>query len=302
MQDILIKAACYIAIILLGYTLRKTGFFGPEAFGVLSKIVIRITLPCAIIASSAGRAIDLSMLVIVGLGFGAGVLYMVLGSLLHRKRGKEQQAFAILNTPGYNIGTFAMPFTQSFFGPLGVVTTSLFDMGNAFICLGGVYGVAASVKEGKGFDCRRIFKALAASVPFLAHLTMVTLNLLKLSPPKGILTFARIVADGNAFLAMLMIGVGFKLSGDRSQTGAIIRILGVRYAVAAVLALCFYNLLPFAPEIRNALVILAFSPIGTAVPVFTAELKGDVGLSSAINSISIIISIVIIVTLLLVLL
>ena len=37
MQDILVKAMCYIAIIFLGYILRQKGFFGPEAFGVLSK-------------------------------------------------------------------------------------------------------------------------------------------------------------------------------------------------------------------------------------------------------------------------
>ena len=302
MEQILIKAACYISIIILGYTLRKTGFFGPEAFGVLSKIVIRITLPCAIVASSAGKAINLGMLTITGLGFGAGVIYMILGFLVHRKRGKEAQAFAIVNTPGYNIGTFAMPFTQSFFGPLGVITTSLFDMGNAFICLGGAYGVAASVKEGKGFDCKRIVKELSKSIPFLAHLTMVTLNLLALTPPAPLLSFARIVADGNAFLAMLMIGVGFKLTGDRSQTGAIVRILGVRYSIAALFASAFYFLLPFDLEIRQALVILSFAPIGTAVPVFTAELKSDVGLSSAINSIAIILSIAIIVTLLLVML
>ena len=39
---------------------------------------------------------------------------------------------------------------------------------------------------------------------------------------------------------------------------------------------------------------LAFSPIGSAIPVFTGELKGDVGLSAAINSVAIVISIVII--------
>ena len=48
--------------------------------------------------------------------------------------------------------------------------------------------------------------------------------------------------------------------------------------------------------------ILAFSPIGSAVPVFTAELKSDVGLSSAINSVSILMSIAIIVALLVVML
>ena len=302
MIDILIKAACYIAIIFLGYILRRKGFFGPEAFGVLSKIVIKITLPCAIIASSAGKPIDISLLTLVLLGFGGGVLYMILAALIHIRRGREEQAFAILNTPGYNIGTFAMPFTQSFLGPMGVITTSLFDMGNAFICLGGSYGVAASVKEDSGLNLKRIIKGLATSIPFMTHFTMVTLNLLHLSPPAPIVSFAQIVGNGNAFLAMLMIGVGFKLSGDKSQAAAIVRILGVRYAVAVVLALCYYFLLPFELEVRQALVILAFAPIGTAVPVFTAELKSDVGLSSAVNSIAIVISIVIIVALLLVML
>ena len=302
MQDILVKAACYISIIILGYVLRRRGFFGPETFGVLSKIVMKITLPCAIIASSAGKAIDISMLAITLLGFGGGVLYMLLAALVHKSKGKDEQAFAVLNTPGYNIGTFAMPFTQSFLGGMGVITTSLFDMGNAFICLGGAYGIAASVKEGSGFDLKRIIKGLATSIPFMTHLTMVVLNLLRLTPPAPIVGFAQIVGNGNAFLAMLMIGVGFNLSGERSQFGSIFRVLSVRYGLATVLALAFYFLLPFELEVRQALVILAFSPIGSAVPIFTAELKADVGLSSAINSISILMSIVIIVVLLIVLL
>ena len=302
MQDILVKAACYIGIIVLGFVLRRTGFFGPEAFGVLSKIVIKITLPCAIISSNAGKAIDSSLLCIILLSFGAGVLYMILGSLIYKKKGKDAQAFGILNIPGYNIGTFAMPFTQSFLGGMGVITTSLFDMGNAFIALGGAYGIAAAVKNGSGFDLKRIGKGLITSVPFMAHLTMVLLNLFRLTPPAPVVNFAQIIANGNAFLAMLMIGVGFNLSGDKSQIRSIFRILSVRYGLAAVLALCYYFLLPFELEVRQALVILAFSPIGSAVPVFTAELKEDVGLSAAINSIAILISIVIIVALLIVML
>ena len=72
----------------------------------------------------------------------------------------------------------------------------------------------------------------------------------------------------------------------------------LRYGIATVLALCFYYLLPFDPEARQALVLLAYSPIGSAVPAFTAQIKGDTGLSSAINSISIILSIIIVVALL----
>ena len=57
-------------------------------------------------------------------------------------------------------------------------------------------------------------------------------------------------------------------------------------------------MLPFELEIRQALVILAFSPVGTAVPPFTGELGGDVGLSSAYSSMSILVSVVITVCLL----
>ena len=302
MQDILVKAGCYIAIIILGYVLRRRGVFGDNAFPVISTLVVKITMPAAIIAGSAGKPIHVSMLAITALGFGAGLIYMALAALLYRNHGKEKQAFAILNTPGYSIGTFAMPFTQSFLGSMGMVTTSLFDVGNAFICLGSAYGVAAAVKAGEGFNVKRILRALSRSVPFLAHLMMVSLNLLGWNLPAPVLSFTKIIGDGNAFLAMLMIGVGFQLSGEREQMGDIARILLTRYGLAAVLALMFYFVLPFDLEVRQALVILAFAPIGSAVPGFTQELKSDVGLSSAINSVAIVCSIVITVVLLVVML
>lgn len=297
MQDILIRAGSFVAIILLGFFLKKIGVFKQEDFAILSKVVIRITLPAAIVVSFVGKEIDPALLAIVLLGMGGGIAYILLGFLINPQSSKEEKAFDILNLPGYNIGNFTLPFVQSFLGPTGVIVTSLFDTGNAFVCLGGAYGVAAMVKDGSGFSITRILKALCKSVPFLTYITMVVITLLHISIPGPVVEFAQIISGANAFLAMFMIGVGFNLSGDKSQTGKIVKILAVRYGAATVLALLFYFVLPFPLEIRQPLVILAFSPIGSAVPAFTEELKGDVGLSSAINSISIIISIVIIVVL-----
>lgn len=297
MQDILVRAGSFVAIILLGYFLKKIGVFKQEDFAILSKVVIRITLPAAIFVSFVGKEIDPAMLAIVLLGMGGGIVYIILGFLINPKSSKEDKAFDILNLPGYNIGNFTMPFVQSFLGPTGVIVTSLFDTGNAFVCLGGAYGVASMVKDGGGFSIMRILKALCRSVPFLTYIIMVVITLLHIGIPGPLVEFAQIIAGANAFLAMFMIGVGFNLGGDKSQTGKIVRILAVRYGAATALALLFYFVLPFSLEIRQPLVILAFSPIGSAVPAFTEELKGDVGLSSAINSISIIISIVIMVVL-----
>ena len=298
MLDILTRAGSFIAIILLGFLLKKIGVFKEEDFGILSKICIRITLPAAIITSFAGKEIDPAMLSLLLMGIGCGVIYVALGYVLNLRRGKDRQAFEMLNLAGYNIGCFAMPFAQSFLGPVGVLATSLFDSGNAFVCLGGAFGAADSVREGKGFDFRRILKALSRSAPFMTYLIMVVVSLLQIPVPGMVVECAGIIGGANSFMAMFMIGVGFRLAGDRQQIGAMARILGVRYGVAAILAAVFYFLLPFSLEVRQTLVILVFGPVSTAVPAFTGDLGGDVGLSSAINSISIVISICIYVVLL----
>lgn len=132
----------------------------------------------------------------------------------------------------------------------------------------------------------------------MCYVIMVILGLLHIRLPSPIISCAEIIGNANAFAAMLMIGVGFKLEANRTQIGKIVKILLVRYAVAALLALICYYLLPFDLSVRRTLMILAFSPIPSSAPAFTGDIKGDVGLSSAVNSFSIIISIVIIVSLL----
>ena len=54
MLEILTRAGSFVAIIVLGFVLKKIGVFREEDFGVLSRITIRITLPAAIITSFAG--------------------------------------------------------------------------------------------------------------------------------------------------------------------------------------------------------------------------------------------------------
>ena len=54
MTAILMKAGCFIAIILLGYMLRRIGVFQKEDFHVLSKLVLKVTLPAALVSSVAG--------------------------------------------------------------------------------------------------------------------------------------------------------------------------------------------------------------------------------------------------------
>lgn len=298
MEVVLNRAGCFVAIILLGIILRAVGVFKDDDFRVLSLITLKITLPAAVVVNFSQMQLSTDMLLICLLGLGCGLVYILMALILNINTNRSQRAFDVLNLSGYNIGLFAMPFIQSFMGSAGAVVTSLFDTGNAVICLGGSYGIASGIKEGKGFSVAQVLKALVTSIPFMAYLTMIVLSLLNVQLPAVVVSFADVIKGANTFLAMLMIGVGFRLKISWKNLGQILKIVLVRYAVAAGLAAIFYFLLPFDLIVRQTLVLLAFSPIGAAAPAFTGQMKSDVGLSSAVNSICIICSIVIMTALL----
>ncbi|MCC8126188.1 MAG: AEC family transporter [Clostridiales bacterium] len=304
MSQILMQAGCLIGVILLGYFLRKIHFFQESDFRLLANIALKVTLPASIICNFNGREISVAMLGLAVLGFALGVLYMAAAWLAHLHSDREERAFAVLNCTGYNIGSFTMPFAQGFLGSTGVLVTSLFDTGNAFICLGICYSIASLVKGGDGSltpvsVVKSILGKLVRSVPFDVYIIMSALCLLQISLPAPVISFAQVIGNANAFVAMLAIGAGFQLSGDMSQIRSLMKMLFLRYAVALAVSLTCFFVLPLPLIYRQTLAILAFSPITSAALPYTAELKGDTGLSSAMNSISIMISIVCMLTVIL---
>lgn len=210
-----------------------------------------------------------------------------------RKKSPDEKAFQMINHSGFNIGTFAIPYLHSFVGPSGVIAASMFDIGNSLLCTGGTYALASSVQSPDNrTTLGSLLKKTFSSVPTLTYLLMTLFSLLHLRLPDGILTFAGIGAEANAFMAMTMLGIGMELTLNRRHFSAITRILSARYLVALAFSLAAWFLLPFDRSLRKTLVILLFSPLASFDPIFTEKCRGDVGLSSEINSISIIISII----------
>lgn len=292
MYEILARAGCFFAIIVMGHVLRRIGFFQKSDFKVLSKIVMKITLPAAIVSSFAGKTIDLTMLIVILIGLGVGAIHMILAILLSVKKEKGQRAFEIVNGSGLNIGSFSLPFVQSFFGPMGVITTSLFDIGNACVCLGGSYSVARMIKNGEKFSVTVLLRSLFKSIAFDCYIIAMILNLAGISLPGPAMTLVEIIGNANVFMAMLMVGVGFELSGDIQKIKDIGRMVAVRILVGILFAALFFSCPPLPLEARQALALLPFAPIPSPAPAYTEDLKEDVGLASAANSVSILCGIV----------
>ena len=107
-----------------------------------------------------------------------------------------------------------------------------------------------------------------------------------------VVLWAETAGGANAFLALLMIGIGFEIRMDKEKIREILKILAVRYGLALAFSFTFFLLLPFSLEIRQALAIVVLGPAASVGPAFTGKIGGDVELSSAINSLTIVISIV----------
>ena len=292
MADILLKSASFICLIALGYLLKRKGLFGKTDFKIFSKIVLNITLPCATIVSFSKYPPDTSLLIVVFLGLAMNCLMLLIAWFASRGYERPSRAVWLNCVTGYNIGTFALPFVQSFLSPASLVGTCLFNTGNALMCNGTTYAISMNILEGtKGLNLKSIGKTLFKSVPFLTQASLLIACIIGLRIPKEVVTFVTPAANANAFLAMFMIGLMFDSHIEKSQLREISGILIIRYIVTFVAAAAFYFLLPLELPIRQALAITVLAPVGTVSTALAVKAGGDPAMAASANSVSISISI-----------
>jgi len=295
MNDVLLRAIAYIFMIFLGYTLKRIGFFAASDYRLFSNVVMNITLPAAVITSFASQDLDPAMIMIVLLGLASNFVLLFVSWLISARRSNPTRVLYMLNIPGYNIGAFTMPFAQNFLGSMGVASTCLFDTGNAFMVTGGTFAlVSRLLKNGKATRFRDMIRILGSSMPFLTYTAMLILIIFRLRVPHVVAAITAPIGAANPFVAMMMIGLMFEIRPDPRIMKKAAVILLIRYAGTAVLSWVFYNYLPFALPVRQALAIVVFSPISSLAPTFVERGEGDYGLASLINSLSIIISLLLI--------
>ena len=68
MGEVLIKAGALVLIIVLGYGLKRAGFFKVTDFTFLSKVVINLTLPGAIVTNFSKISFEAQLLWLVVIG------------------------------------------------------------------------------------------------------------------------------------------------------------------------------------------------------------------------------------------
>ena len=285
MEAILIKACGFLFMIALGFVLKRIGLFSIEDSGVLSKIVLKITLPMAIISNFKGLELSNSFLIAIIIGFVVHFVAIAVVLLVTRKKPAEQRAFYIINTSGFNIGLCTLPYMSSFFAAEAVALVCMFDVGNAIMCFGFTFAIAMLVSKGKGnVNKREIVKTLFSSMPFVTYLVMILLCAAHISLPESVYTVAGMIGQANAFVAMLLIGILFEPKFNRSELKDMLGVFTLRMILGVVFALCIYHLLPLPLMYRQILAVIVFSPILSVAPIYTERCGYNRSVAAVLNS------------------
>lgn len=297
MLTVLSKALAFVLIIFIGYMLKRKGFFAPTDYQIVSKIVLNVTLPGAVITSFAHFEMDYSLIAAVLLGLIGNCVMICTALLLTRRETVEAKIFYIFSLAGYNIGCFTLPFAQAFLTPFAVIALCMFDVGNSIMCTGMTYALTASCigyADGSKdkFSIKNIVDKLLHSVPFMVYMSMLVLSAIGIHFPKGVYTFTEIVGAANPFLSMLMIGMMFEIKLDKKAMGYVKELFSVRYLASLVCAACFVYFAPFKQEVNYVIALAFMAPCTIIGPIFVEKLGGNVQLASLFNSMTIITSVI----------
>lgn len=262
MGAVLINAISLFAIIFFGFLLKRMNILSKADGLTVSVIILNITLPAALITNLSTLKIETALISLIVVGFLLNSLMIFIGYFLKRKDSQVASKFLMYSVSGYNIGNFAIPFTQSFL-PAAIPLLAMFDMGNSIMLAGGTAILIERLNgEGDGFSPLKILKRLFSSVPFTTYFIMLIIRLMDVTLPEIVLSTTSIMGSANTFLSMFMIGLYLDLRLPREFQGIVGKVFAVRYGFGILIALIIY-LLPLPDLLTTVLCLLSVGPIST---------------------------------------
>ncbi len=293
MIDTVVRALTLVLVVVIAQLFKRAGWATTSDFTLLGRMMMYVTLPAALATSFNEFEITTQLLWLAVIGVGVNLVLQGAGYLMERPRSRQAQAFAILNTGSFNVGAFATPYIAMFAGSSAIVYSSIFDVGGAFAAAGVAYVWAVSrSREGRRTSPGEVVRLLASSPVFVTYMVLLALRLSGVVLPEPVIVVTSTIGAANPFVAMFMVGVGLELRLDRAKYGAVARFLALRYAIVAIAAVACWFLLPFPAEVRAVLVVVLAAPVASMMAVFTADVGGDVELSTFITSVTVLVAIV----------
>ena len=281
-----------LAMIGLGYFLKKNNYLSEKEGKTISKFLMHTTFPALMIISTAKVKLDSSLLLIPLFCIAFSAIMLLIAWFWFSKYPNDLRGVLTMAAGGTNVGLFGFPIIEGLFGKDALVYAVMFDIGNTIIVFGVVYPIGSyfsSNKKGKT-DIKQIIKKVLSLPPVLGMILGLFINFTSLPLPSICFEFLDILAKANKPLVLLLMGIYLSFELNKKLMLAISKVLTIRYLIGIMAIFALYFLLPSYPMMRNVLMICVILPIGMTVLPFSDEFNYDSRIAGTLINISLLIS------------
>ena len=267
-MNILSAISLPLGIILLGFFVRRAGWFRSEADASLTTLTIRLLYPCFIVSSLTDHATlrepNLLLLAAPSVGFLSIIVGFALSALMARLGGlkKEDRGSFIFAAGIFNYGFFAFPVGETLFGEDFIGKLIVFNLGVEIA----IWTVGVIVLVGGRPSWRRLINPPSISIICAGALTF-------LGGREAVPEFLFLIVDSLAAcaipLGLLLIGGSVSELWQERKPSDNLRpeLCGVytRLLIVPAIFLIAVAILPFDGQykwIAEALVVQAAMPAG----------------------------------------
>ena len=252
-------------IIVIGYLMKRTGAFPASTAKLLSKLAIRILLPFVYICNLNGKVLSGELAGALLWGLGVNAVLITAAVILARKKPKETVFILMYCIPCFNTTGFALPVLQMFATDQEIASLVMFNLPItfSFFFITPLLIQLLSAGEHK-VSLKEIGKGFLSNVAAMTSLVMMLLCALRISLPETVVTAISPIANANAAISLLALGLLFEFPKKLPKTNILALTVRLVITISAAL-LVWFGVIPFG-GIRSAMIIVLFSPIPSASP------------------------------------
>ena len=276
----------------LGFLGAKTGVMDEKSNGVLSKIVLNLTLPCTVLYSALSSDRTLSntqVLLLMLMSFCSALLLIVFAKVVMflLRIPTEQRGVTEFLLLFSNVGFIGYPILRTILGSDSVFYAAAISM--IYTLLSYSYGVVLirGKGSGKSFTLKDILSPMAVS-----SVVACIIYMLKLNVPAFVLDYLKFVDQGTSPFSMIIIGcsMGFATfkqfqGGFRTYVALLLRML-----IAPMICWLLMKQLPDSTFVLQIFAVIFALPAAASTTMFCARYNRDQTLSSSAVLLSTIVS------------
>lgn len=283
-----------LAIIGLGFLLKKYNFISEKEGKTISKFLMHTTFPALMIVSTARVQLDSSLLLIPLFCIIFCSIMIAVAWIWFAKYPNDLRGILTMGAGGLNVGLFGFPIIEGLFGKEAMVYAVMFDIGNTIMTFGVVYPIGSYFSANhKGLpEFGTLIKKIFRLPPVLGMVIGLLINVSHIEMPTLFFDFLDTIAKANKALVLLLMGIYLSFELNKKQMIAISKVLVIRYAVGILFVLGIYFSLSHDSLLYAVLIVCVMLPSGMTILPFSDELNYDSRIAGTLVNISLLISFV----------